>query len=217
MTEADYGIVARFMLAENRPHNAGNVFIKLQKAVTKPSIERILEDLSKPPQDGSDSKICKLENGKQAVFFIRQPDGSVDPTELTALDKAIAEKEAEARDLSLSCNPLSARLRRATTEPNNDELAGQIAALEESNRAQREKLELMQQNAANMTAADKNKLQSSHDKIVKTWRKRKRLANDIVGGIMEGGYPKKKKDLVAEIGLETDEDVHIDIKEYTAD
>ena len=39
----------------------------------------------------------------------------------------------------------------------------------------------------------------------------------LQGGIMEGGYPKKKKDLVAEIGLETDEDVHIDIKEYTAD
>ena len=63
-------------------------------------------------------------------------------------------------------------MRMGTYDPSCDQytplmmsLPGQIAALEESNRAQREKLELMQQNAANMTAADKNKLQSSHDKV----------------------------------------------------
>ena len=54
---------------------------------------------------------------------------------------------------------------KATTEPNNDALAGSIATLDQRGTEQRAKLALIQQNAANMTAADKQKLQSSHDKV----------------------------------------------------
>ena len=40
------------------------------------------------------------------------------------------------------------------------------------------------------------------------WRKRKRIATDIVDAVMEG-YPKRKKDLYEEVGLETDEEVGV--------
>lgn len=40
------------------------------------------------------------------------------------------------------------------------------------------------------------------------WRKRRRMAMDILDAILEG-YPKKKKDLFDDIGIETDEDVGV--------
>lgn len=42
--------------------------------------------------------------------------------------------------------------------------------------------------------------------MVVQWRKRRRYANDMLDGIMEG-YPHPKKQLIEEIGLETDEEV----------
>lgn len=42
------------------------------------------------------------------------------------------------------------------------------------------------------------------------YRKRKRMCNDMVDAIMEG-YPKTKKALIADIGLETDEEVGFNV------
>ena len=44
--------------------------------------------------------------------------------------------------------------------------------------------------------------------MIKEWRKRKRLTTDILDAILEG-YPKKKKDLFEEVGIETDDDAGV--------
>ncbi|KAK2157018.1 hypothetical protein LSH36_200g01015 [Paralvinella palmiformis] len=49
---------------------------------------------------------------------------------------------------------------------------------------------------------------SKRSESVKVWRKRKRMTNDILDAILEG-YPKKKKDLLEEIGIETDEEYNV--------
>ncbi|KAF7697834.1 hypothetical protein HF521_004344 [Silurus meridionalis] len=45
---------------------------------------------------------------------------------------------------------------------------------------------------------------------VKEWKKRKRLAADMMGAILEG-YPKSKKEFLEEVGVETDEDHKVKI------
>ncbi|CAG2245194.1 PSMC3IP [Mytilus edulis] len=50
------------------------------------------------------------------------------------------------------------------------------------------------------------------EKFVKEWRKRKRLTNDVLGAILEG-YPKTKKQLYEDVGIETDEDLHVTVPE----
>jgi len=41
------------------------------------------------------------------------------------------------------------------------------------------------------------------------WRKRKRLCGEILNTILEGGYQKSKKDLIEEVGIETDEELGV--------
>lgn len=57
------------------------------------------------------------------------------------------------------------------------------------------------------------KLQQLRDKNLQEYRKRKRLCNDMIDGIMEG-YPKPKKKLIEDTEIETDEAVGFDINQY---
>ena len=55
-----------------------------------------------------------------------------------------------------------------------------------------------------MTAADKAKVVKQHEASTGQWRKRKRMATEILDSILES-WPKSKKSLYEEIGVETDE------------
>ena len=55
-----------------------------------------------------------------------------------------------------------------------------------------------------LTAADKAKVVKQHETSTGQWRKRKRMATDILDTILES-WPKSKKSLYEEIGVETDE------------
>lgn len=49
--------------------------------------------------------------------------------------------------------------------------------------------------------------------MVGLWRKRKRMCNDIVDQVLEN-VNKKPKELMEEMGIETDADVGVDIKTF---
>lgn len=52
----------------------------------------------------------------------------------------------------------------------------------------------------------KKKVQKEYEKRLATYKKRKRMCLDMLDAILEN-YPKTKKQLYEEVGLETDEDV----------
>lgn len=62
--------------------------------------------------------------------------------------------------------------------------------------------------SSSVTPEESAKIRKSHEEAVKQWRKRKRLLTDITDTIMEG-YPKSKKQLYEELGIETDDDVGV--------
>lgn len=72
----------------------------------------------------------------------------------------------------------------------------------------KKKLSDLQENQVLISKEEKDKINSENEKMVKMWRKRRRMAMDILDAILEG-YPKKKKDLFDDIGIETDEDVGV--------
>lgn len=78
---------------------------------------------------------------------------------------------------------------------------------EEVSRLQK-KLADLQENQVLISKEEKDQINSENEKMVKMWRKRRRMAMDILDAILEG-YPKKKKDLFDDIGIETDEDVGV--------
>ena len=71
-----------------------------------------------------------------------------------------------------------------------------------------EKPDALKRLSGSVTSDERRRVQDQHRRLVTEWRKRKRIATDIVDAIMEG-YPNKKKDLIEEIGLETDEEVGV--------
>ncbi len=61
-----------------------------------------------------------------------------------------------------------------------------------------------------VTKEDKVKVERKHEAAVKEWRKRKRLCINVLDAVLEN-YPKPKKTLYEEIGLETEDDLGIKI------
>ena len=61
-----------------------------------------------------------------------------------------------------------------------------------------------------ITAADKEKIVKKHEASTGQWRKRKRMATDILDSILES-WPKTKRSLYDEIGVETDETAGVTI------
>lgn len=56
-----------------------------------------------------------------------------------------------------------------------------------------------------VSSEQKVKAEQDYDKYLKEYKKRKRMCMDILDTILEN-YPKSKKQLLEEIGIETDED-----------
>ena len=59
-----------------------------------------------------------------------------------------------------------------------------------------------------MSTKEKVAIQGAHGKTVTAWRKRKRMASDILDSILES-WPKSKTSLFEDIGVDTDESVGV--------
>lgn len=59
-----------------------------------------------------------------------------------------------------------------------------------------------------ISTEDQQRTAREHETILREYRKRKRICNEMVNEILEG-YDKKKKTLLEELGVETDEDAGV--------
>lgn len=97
-------------------------------------------------------------------------------------------------------------LKEITATPTNEEAKAQVAELEAKCEALQTKLTSLSQNTVMVSAEERTKISKEHERLGKEYRKRKKMCMEIINGIMEG-YPKSKKVLMEEVGIETDEDV----------
>lgn len=73
----------------------------------------------------------------------------------------------------------------------------------EENQTLKKKLEYFSQNNAQVTATDMKKTHQLKEKTSSELRKRKRICSEMIDQILEG-YPKGKKALYEEVGIEPD-------------
>jgi 26S proteasome regulatory subunit (ATPase 3-interacting protein) len=59
-----------------------------------------------------------------------------------------------------------------------------------------------------VTAEEKAAIGAAHTTTVTLWRKRKRMATDVLDSILES-WPKPKKTLFEDIGVDTDEEAGV--------
>ena len=131
--------------------------------------------------------------------------------------KALADKLDKAKHatevVTLEVKALEGKLKARTAAATNEQLLEQRQELDGRNHASRNKLNELRKTCAGISPQEKAKLTKAHAETVVYWRKRKRIANEMVNQLMET-VNKKKKAFMDEMGLETDEQAKVDIKDY---
>ncbi|XP_009894126.1 PREDICTED: homologous-pairing protein 2 homolog [Charadrius vociferus] len=88
------------------------------------------------------------------------------------------------------------------------EMAREVEELRKDCASYTEKLERIKSATNHVTPEEKEKVCSEQKLYCKEWRRRKRMATELLEAILEG-YPKSKKQFFEEVGIETDEDHNV--------
>jgi len=73
-----------------------------------------------------------------------------------------------------------------------------------------ERLKAIKDQANAVSPEEKDAIMKARETNVREWRKRKRMAGDVMDAILEN-YPKSKKEFMEEVGCETDEDCGVSL------
>ncbi|CAG9861513.1 unnamed protein product [Phyllotreta striolata] len=192
--------VLKFLQDQNRPYSASDVHGAVKGDFGKPAVQKSLEFLAKK------GDIKEKTYGKQKVYCIAQLTGPASAEfreRLLEMDREINEKTARLKELGEQCKSKSKLL---------GEIQGQVSvseAIERKLSVEREITDVQQQlkqyeGAVLIEPKKKNEVQENFDKYTSEYKKRKRLCTDMLNAILEN-YPKTKKQLFDDIGIETDE------------
>eukprot|EP00054_Salpingoeca_dolichothecata_P003018 m.24874 g.24874 ORF g.24874 m.24874 type:complete len:221 (+) comp13477_c0_seq1:137-799(+) len=199
------GIILKYLNEQNRPYNAGDIHSNLHNTIGKTAVTKALAALA------ADGKIIEKINGKAKIYY---PDQSqfekMDPAQLAEIDQEIQGLKDEISQLTRDCSALSSELGGLTSSLTTADAQKELQELEEETANYDARLEPLRNSSEQVSEADRKQVEAALEKNIKFWRKRKRMGNDILGAILEN-YPKPKKKLYDDIGIETDEAVGVDM------
>ncbi|KAM4598675.1 homologous-pairing protein 2 homolog isoform 2-T2 [Polymixia lowei] len=193
MSKKDNGValILSYLNEKNRPYSA-------QDAVVKAMEQLALE-----------GKIKEKMYGKQKIYFADQGQFTeVNDADLKAMDSQISELGTQVQSISHSCRQLDAELKELNSSLTTEEMISEIQELKTECSVYRARLEKIKAATNHVTPEEKEKVYKERGVYVKEWKKRKRLASDMISAILEG-YPKSKKQFLEEVGVETDEDCKV--------
>ncbi|XP_064104604.1 LOW QUALITY PROTEIN: homologous-pairing protein 2 homolog [Macrobrachium nipponense] len=199
--------IRSYMEQQNRPYSVNDIFMNLHKDIGKTAVQKALDQLV------SGGMLREKSYGKQKVYVYEQSHfPSFDENKLKELDNEIAKLNESVKEKEKLSTEAEAKLRGLNSSLTTEEAMKRIAELEEEISTLQNKLtNLNQQPRTLVSKEEKEKIEGESDNMNKMWRKRKRMAMDILDAILEG-YPKPKKVLFEEIGVETDEEVGVALK-----
>ncbi|KAI5629420.1 homologous-pairing protein 2-like [Silurus asotus] len=210
MSKKDSGaadIILSYLNEKNRPYSAQDVFGNLQKqhGLGKTAVVKAMEQLA---QDG---RIREKVYGKQKIYFADQSQFSdVSDSDLKQMDSRISELSRQVETATQSCRQLDTELKELNSSLTTVEMTTQIKELKTECEGYITRLKKIKTATNHVTPEEREKVYKERILYVKEWKKRKRLAADMMGAILEG-YPKSKKEFLEEVGVETDEDHKVKI------
>uniref|UniRef100_UPI003AADCE5C homologous-pairing protein 2 homolog isoform X1 n=1 Tax=Centroberyx gerrardi TaxID=166262 RepID=UPI003AADCE5C len=207
MSKKDNGgtLILAYLNEKNRPYSAQDVFCNLQKqhGFGKTAVVKAMEQLA------LEGKIKEKIYGKQKIYFADQAQfKDVNDADLKAMDSQISELNTEVQTISQGCRQLDAELKELSSSLTTEEMMSEIRELKAECSGYRERLEKIKSATNHVTPEEKEKVYKDRNVYVKEWKKRKRMASDMMNAILEG-YPKSKKQFLEEVGVETDEDCKV--------
>jgi len=192
-----------YLSQQNRPYSANDLHLNLHKEHGKAAIQKVVDAMV----EGGKLKV--KVNGKQTCYFVNQ---DLLPTcsdeELAALDSQTKQVEEEVRESKDALKKVQSRLLQLGSSLTLHQATEQLNKVKEEISILKERLSKLEGNTQVMSAEEKLAIQGAHGKTVTGWRKRKRMASDILDSILES-WPKSKASLFEEIGVDTDESVGV--------
>ncbi|KNC46872.1 pairing protein 2 family protein [Thecamonas trahens ATCC 50062] len=196
-----------YFTRENRPFNNTNLVDGLAGMFTRTAVVKMMDVLA------DEGVLTKKMYKKQKIYVISQDNlPQLSEEELAEVDASIAELQAEVEDLDSALVNLAGRNKALEAMPTNEALQAELSALREEYASKSAKLEKLELSDREMLSRDDlNKLANVYAEAHKTWKKRKRIIKDCVDLLAENSG-KKPAALLELMGVETDEEVGVDIK-----
>ncbi|KAA0191698.1 ous-pairing protein 2, partial [Fasciolopsis buskii] len=144
--------------------------------------------------------------GKQKVFVFDQSKlPAFDEDELKSLENEVSQLSRQLEEEQQLVKSLDSELRRVSSGLTKAEALAELERIDQELQSTQSEVSKLRQRGPRITEDQLNTAIQARDRFVVEWRKRKRMAMDIIDAIAEG-YPKSKKQLIIDIGIETDED-----------
>nr|XP_021197460.2 homologous-pairing protein 2 homolog [Helicoverpa armigera] len=193
--------VLKYLVDTNRPYSCADVTVNLRGAFPKSAIQKALDALSEA------GKIkCKLY-GKQKVYAAIQVDTVTEESDKTDYDALFKTLTQELADKTNALKTVEINLKNLTSTPTTDSAKTTIDEIKNRTEATEKKLEILKTSTEVVSVEEKKIIMTEHEKLLKEYRKRKRICSDMLDAVLEG-YPKSKKTLIEELCIETDEMVN---------
>eukprot|EP00053_Salpingoeca_punica_P005686 m.55912 g.55912 ORF g.55912 m.55912 type:complete len:213 (-) comp13357_c0_seq4:42-680(-) len=200
--------VLDYMLQTNRPYSALDVATNLHDKFSKTVVAKVLTELAEA------GKLKEKLYNKQKIYFPNQEQfEKVDRGKIYEMEQEVSALKTEVAALQSECQRLEAEAQGKQNGPTLASARMQLSAVLEENKSLSERLEAMKADKTVIPLEERKRVLKAYDHAVKEWRSRKRMATDIVDSIMEG-YPKKRAQLLEDMGVETDESASVNINEF---
>lgn len=197
--------VLDYLNMQNRPYSAIDIFNNLHKEYGKAAVCKALDSLV------ADGKINSKTYNKQTVYVANQSQfAEVNDAELKEMEAQIADMTQKVKESADAQRRLDAEFQTLNSSLTTDDARAQLVELTKACSHYEEKLTTIQSNTNAVSPAKRQQIVKARTTYIKEWRKRKRMVTDITSTILEG-YPRCKKDLLEEVGIETDEDVGVTV------
>ena len=202
----EYEKVLAYLRKQNRPYNTQDITNNLNKEVGKTSVQRALDKYV------SENKVKEKVYNKTKVYCIEQ---SIMPqlsdSEMKGIDSEISNCEVKTQNMKASIRGLESELSSLSNSLTLEETKLKLKLTTERCSEMESRLKSIQSSSGKrITQTEKARIQKQHTNNIQYWRKRKRLASEMLDQILEN-YPKSKRELLDEIGIETDEDHSVKI------
>jgi 26S proteasome regulatory subunit (ATPase 3-interacting protein) len=192
--------VLTFFNKRNRPYSVQDISSAFQNELNKSTVQKAIDQLVE------DGRLLEKPFGKSKIYFLDQKAMTeVGADEIRQLDQELDKAKRELDELKSALKTKEALYVSLTAGMSLDDLEAQLKGHEKKLAEMLEKTKKMQSGDSikkKDKLDEKENVRDMHKKLTSETRKRKRIAVDIVESILEG-YPKSKKMLLEEIGIET--------------
>lgn len=204
-------IVEDFVRNQNRPLNCQNAVDALQKyGIKKAVVQKSLDALV------VEEVLTQKDYGKQKIYMLRQDNlPNLSPEETKELEEKVKKLQDTVKKESEVVGKLEQNLNQACNALSDEALAKKIEELTAENEEIKGRLDKIKESQTLIPDTEKKEIVKAFDDALSAWKKRRRMVNDIVDPILEN-VSKKPKQFYQDVGIETDTEVNIDIKEIEA-